>query len=297
VIFSTKKYKPVHPALYYENNEINVVNTHNHLGVTLSSNMSWRTHVLNIHDKASKRLNLLKGLKFKINRNTLGKLYKSLIRPLMEYADVVWDSCCENVSDLLESVQYEFARVVTGAMKGTGHQRLLEELAWESLKTRRSVQKLVLFFKIVNNLTPSFLSDLLTPTTQQRSGLLLRSACNFSLFQCRTERFKKSFFPATTCLWNSLDYKFRDTQSLRYFKSYLQDFFDISTYEKRYDYALDRYNSILHARLRLNCCALNYYLFKINCVISPACNCGFNCESVIHYFLYCPRYLLLGLSC
>ena len=149
--------------------------------------MSRRTYILNIHDKASKRLNLLKGLKFKINRNTLDKLYKSLIRPLMEYADVVWDGCCENVSDLLESVQYEFARVVTGAMKGTGYQRLLEELAWESLKSRRSVHKLVLSFKIVNNLTPSFLSDSLTPTTQQRSGLLLRSARNFSLFQCRTE--------------------------------------------------------------------------------------------------------------
>ena len=78
-------------------------------------------------------------------------------------------------------------------MKGTGHQRLLEELAWESLKTRRSVHKLVLFFKIVNDLTPSYLSDLLTLTTQQRSGLLLRSARNFSLFHCRTERFKKSF--------------------------------------------------------------------------------------------------------
>ena len=73
----------------------------------------------------------------KINRNTLDKLYKSLIRPLMEYADVVWDSCCDNVSDLLKSVQYEFAKIVTGAMKGTERQRLLEELAWERLKTRR----------------------------------------------------------------------------------------------------------------------------------------------------------------
>ena len=64
-------------------------------------------------------------MKFIINRNTLDKLFKSLIRPLMEYADAVWDGCCENVSDLLESVQYEFDRVVTGVMKGTGHQRLL----------------------------------------------------------------------------------------------------------------------------------------------------------------------------
>ena len=75
-----------------------------------------------------------------------------------------------DVSDLLESVQYEFAKIVTGAMKGTGRQRLLEELVWESLKTRRLVHKLVLFFKIVNDLTPSYLSDLLTLTTQQRSG-------------------------------------------------------------------------------------------------------------------------------
>ena len=172
MIFSTKRDKPVHPALYYEGNEIDIVSSHKHLGVTLSSNLSWRTHVLDIHDKASKRLNLLKGLKLKINRKTLDKLYKSLFRPLMEYADVVWDGCCDNVSDLLESVQYEFAKIVTGAMKGTGRQRLLEELAWERLRTRRLVHKLVLFFKIVNDLTPSYLSDLLTLTTQQRSGLL-----------------------------------------------------------------------------------------------------------------------------
>ena len=132
--------------------------------------------------------------------------------------------------------------------------------------------------------------------TQQRSGLLLSSACNFSLFQCRTERFKKSYFPATTCLWNSLDYEFWDTQSLSNFKHCLQDFFDISTYEKRYDYALGGYSSILHSRLRLNCCALNYHLFKITCVTSPACDCGFNCESVIHYFLHCPRYAALRTS-
>ena len=55
----------------------------------------------------------------------------------MEYADVVWDGCsAESVSDLLESVQYESAKVVTDAMRGTGPQRLLEELTWEDLKTK-----------------------------------------------------------------------------------------------------------------------------------------------------------------
>ena len=50
MIFSTKRDKPaMHPALYYEGNKIDIVSSHNHLGVTLSSNLSWRTHILNIH--------------------------------------------------------------------------------------------------------------------------------------------------------------------------------------------------------------------------------------------------------
>ena len=117
IIFSTKRNKVKHPTLVFDNVSTEEVNSHNHLGVTLSSNLSWKAHILNIYEKASKRLNLLKGLKYKINRGTLVKLYKSLIKPIMEYADVLWDGCTENGSELLEFVQYESAKVVTGAMR------------------------------------------------------------------------------------------------------------------------------------------------------------------------------------
>lgn len=71
----------------------------------------------------------------------------------MEYADVIWSGCTDTESDLLEhaDVQYEAAKVVTGAIKGTSRQRLLEELGWESIKTRRIIHRIVLFYKIVNN--------------------------------------------------------------------------------------------------------------------------------------------------
>ena len=75
-----------------------------HLGVT--SNLSWKAHIIKVYEKACKRLNLLKGLKFKINRETLNRLYKSLIRPLMKYVDVLWDGCTDGGSDFLEFVQY-----------------------------------------------------------------------------------------------------------------------------------------------------------------------------------------------
>ena len=100
---------------------------------------------------------MLKGLKYKISRDTLCKLYKSLIRPVMEYADVLWDGCTESESDLLEHVQYEAAKLVTGAMKGTSKHCLMKEVGWESMSTRRKIHKLTLYYKIVNNCSPSYL--------------------------------------------------------------------------------------------------------------------------------------------
>ena len=62
---------------------------------------------------------MLKGLKYIVHRETLNRLYKSLIRPLMENGDVLWDGCTDGEGDLLEFVQYEAAKIVMGAMKGT----------------------------------------------------------------------------------------------------------------------------------------------------------------------------------
>ena len=40
--------------------------------------------------------------------------------------------------------------MVSGAMRGTGRARVLRELAWEKLETRRSIHKVVTFYKITN---------------------------------------------------------------------------------------------------------------------------------------------------
>ena len=74
---------------------------------------------IQIYQKASKKLNLLKPLKYNLSRYTLEVLFKSLVRSSLEYANVVWDGCSESDNNLLESLQIEGARVVTGALKGT----------------------------------------------------------------------------------------------------------------------------------------------------------------------------------
>ena len=64
IVFSAKRHKPVHPPLVLNNNIIENVTVHEHLGFTLYSNLSWRAHIFKICQKASKKLNRLKPLKY-----------------------------------------------------------------------------------------------------------------------------------------------------------------------------------------------------------------------------------------
>ena len=91
---------------------------------------------------------MLKFVSHKVSHSTLTSLYRSLTRPRPEYGDVIWDSCFDCGSAVLDSVQYEAARLVTGAIKGTSSVRLYEELACELLRSKRKLHLLSHFYKI-----------------------------------------------------------------------------------------------------------------------------------------------------
>ena len=71
--FSVKRMKPLHPDIFCSDKKIIEVSQHTHLCVVLSNNFSWRAHIFKIYDKASKRLNILKDIKYKVDKTTLRK--------------------------------------------------------------------------------------------------------------------------------------------------------------------------------------------------------------------------------
>ncbi len=129
-------------------------------------------------------------------------MYISLIRPLLEYADVVWINCTLELKHQLESVQIEAARIVSGATKLCNIDKLYHELKWETLENRRNKHKLVLFYKMKNHLTPQYLSDLIPQQTQFRYNL--RNAADIETVPCRTQLYSNSFLPSTIREWNRL---------------------------------------------------------------------------------------------
>ncbi len=130
------------PTLYFQNTQLTFVNHHKHLGLTLSEDGSWHQHINAIVSSASKVLGSMRMLKFKIKRQSLNQIYISYLRPILEYASIVCDNCAIYEKNILDKIQYDAARIVTGLTRSVSINNLLKEIGWVSLSDRRKLQKL-----------------------------------------------------------------------------------------------------------------------------------------------------------
>ena len=168
VIFSHKRNKVNHPTLYFNACPVTTAPFQNHLGLFLDKKLNFGHHVNEKISKANKIIGLIKRLHYHLPRKSLLNIYKSFVRPHLDYGDVIYDQPNnEALCSRIESVQYNAALAITGAIKGSSRERLYHELGLESLRDRRWYQRLTYFFNIVSNNAPIYLSSLLP--VKQRS--------------------------------------------------------------------------------------------------------------------------------
>ena len=286
MLISRKQHGHLHPPLYMDNQVITDVQNHKHLGVFLSNDCTWHTHIDYIKAKTWPKINIMRKLLYHIDRKSLETIFLTFIRPLLEYADVIWDNCTEYEKTELDKIQYEAARICTGATKLISLNNLTKEIGWESLRQRRNKHKLILFYKMVNNHSPQYLSDLVPRTVSQQSQYNLRNTHNIQLLHARTTGYYNSFLPSVIREWNTLPSQMRNASTLDEFKSLL-NMDKIRT--PNHFYTGDRKAQVLHTRLRTECSALNQDLFSKGVVDSPLCRCGL-IENAHHFFFACPHY-------
>ena len=278
IIFLRKSNPVFHPSLYMNDTMINETTNHKHLGLNLSNNCFWKEHINSIWDKAWARLNAIATLKFKVSRRSLEKMYISYV----EYSDSVWDNCSTESKNQLESIHIEAARVITGASK------TFADLGWVSLQKRSNKHKLVIFYKSLHGIVPTYLSNIVPPLIQDTATYYLRNAGNIQNYRVHTSLFSNSFFPSTVRAWNDLPNDIKNAPSVGSFKYKINK--NLRSPPKFYN-AGTRKDQILHARLRMECSSLNSDLHRQNIVPNPFCRCGVF-ESRNHFFFACPLYSL-----
>ena len=92
-------------------------------------------------------------------------IYKSFIRPHLDYGDIIYDQAYTALfHQKIESVQYNSALAITGAIRGISKEKLYHELRFESLEKRIWYRKLCCFYKIFRNQSLEYLFNII-PTS------------------------------------------------------------------------------------------------------------------------------------
>ena len=267
-----------------QNHQILEVDFHKHLGLHFSNDCMWHQHINYVKEKAWFRINVMRKLKYKLDRKSLETIYIAFIRPLLEYGDVIWDNCTQYQKNKLDKIQNEAARIATGATKLVSLDALYKETQWDTLGKRRENHKLTLFYKMIYNFTPPYLSSLVPHPVSTLSRYNLQNSNDLQTIDARTNQY--SFLPSAVRSWNNLPVAAKESDSINSFKRFLNQ---NKTPVPKYYYMGNRKAQILHTRLRTNCSSLNMDLFLKNISDSPLCRCG-SLENAQHFFFQCPYF-------
>ena len=207
MVISRKRTPALPPIpLYLHNGPLERVESYKHLGLLLTDNLSWSSHILPM--STQKQWNCLACCTedsmhgYADSESLIQKqLYLTLVRPFLDYACQVWDPHLAKDKAKLEKVQ-KFACRMAAHRWDAGYQELLEIFELPSLEERRLNLKLGLLFKILHELcyfpeTESFTT--LRNYCPSRNTHCLYTAVPFAHTNV------PSFCIATIQQWNSLD--------------------------------------------------------------------------------------------
>ena len=167
------------------------------LVLTFSSKLDWGSYIISIAKTASKKIGaLIRSMKFLPPELAL-YLYKSTIRPCMEYCCHVWAGDPSCYLDVLDKLQKRICRIVGSSLAAS----------LEPLPHRGNVASLKLFYRYYFGRCSSELAQLVPLLfSRGRSTCYSDRLLDFSVTipRCYKDVYVNSFFPRAAKLWNSL---------------------------------------------------------------------------------------------
>ena len=134
VLFSRKVKVTAHPQLVFNNNPVHETATQKHFRIFLDFKLNFQVHFENMLNKVNKTIGLLRKLQNTLPRPSLLIIYKSLIRPHLDYDDVIYGQAYNaSFQQKVESIQFYVAvrYTLNSAIRGTSKEKLFEELGLE----------------------------------------------------------------------------------------------------------------------------------------------------------------------
>lgn len=122
-----------------------------YLGVVLTSNLKWESHINAVVNKAMRTLGLIKHTLFNADVKIKLLAYKTLCRPLLEYASASWDPYLKKDVESLEMVQKRAVRFISGLKGVVSISDETQKIGLDTLESRRKNSRMLTLLKILEN--------------------------------------------------------------------------------------------------------------------------------------------------
>ena len=187
------------------------------LGVVFDNSLKFDVHIYRSVSKANQMIDLIKRTFTYLNKEIFLKLYKALVRPHLEYGNLIWHPYLKRQSVTIERMQRRSTKILKECKDMTYEERL-RYLQLPSLKSRRLRNDLIETFKIfhgyVNIDFDNFFTLNKTDITRNQEGKLFLNRFNTNI--------RKNFFSNRIVhYWNNLPRKVKFAPNLNTFKNLL----------------------------------------------------------------------------
>jgi hypothetical protein len=215
---SNKLHKINIKPIYLHGVAIHEVESNTNLGILYANKIDWKHHIEHIVKKVALRMAYLRRLQYNLPRSALERIYLTMIRPIIEYGNIIYENITLTQAQTLENIQRRAALICTGAYRHTEHITLLNELGWDSLSKRRKMHRLIAYYKMQNGVCPPHITALLPNPAANITTYNLRNRQQLRPRSSRLTSSQNSFFPQTARDWNALPEETRRANSVYTFK-------------------------------------------------------------------------------
>jgi hypothetical protein len=209
--------------LTFSNTTVPVSNSARNLGFIFDSSLSHSNHISAISKSSFFCIRQLRQVRSSLDFNSVVILANSLVSSKLDFCNSLFFGLPAKSIDRLQRIQNALVRAVFPDLRKSDHiSPYLRKLHWLPIEQRINYKIAVLTFKTLQYQIPSYLFDLLTPTSSRSLNLRSSTQALLSVPRIDSSAGRRSFSYSAPSVWNSLPLNIRLCPSLPVFCSRLK---------------------------------------------------------------------------
>ena len=199
------------------NTILEIVNEYKYLGVIIDNKLKFDKYARYICNKMAQKTNILARIQNKLNYINKIQIYKSIIAPYIEFCSSILFMCNDTDIERIQKIQNRAMRIILKMPKTTPINIMLNMLQWLNVRERIMLKILIFIHKIIQEKTPSYLSENIERNTE-RTNYRLRNFDQLTHLMGNKEKTRNSIFIKGIVHYNRLPREVRMSNNMIQFR-------------------------------------------------------------------------------